>query len=74
MGGPFAINIPFSNIAEVRSASGSEAFAYRGLRFATSTQNVVEIVRKEGLNLVISPLSGDTFLEQSNQVCGSGNQ
>jgi len=48
MGGLFAINILFSNIAEVRFASGSKAFAYWGLRFATSTQNVVEIVRKKG--------------------------
>lgn len=36
LGGPFTINIPFSNIKDVRSASGNKAFAYRGLRFATA--------------------------------------
>ncbi|MFC1995368.1 hypothetical protein ACFLVM_00610, partial [Chloroflexota bacterium] len=55
LGGPFAINIPFSNIAEAKSASGSKAMIYSGLRLATSTHHVVEIVRKKGLNLVISP-------------------
>ena len=68
LGGPFAINIPFSNIADAKSASGSKAFAYWGIRFATSTRNVVEIVRKKGLNLVISPTHDDMFLEQLNQA------
>lgn len=49
------IDIPFSNIVDARSASGRKAFAYWGLRFATSTRHVVEIIRKKGLNLVISP-------------------
>jgi len=68
MGGPFAINISFSNIEEARPASGRKAFAYNGLRFATSTRHVVEIVRKKGLNIVISPRNGDMFLEQLNQA------
>ncbi len=68
MGGPFAINISFSNIEEAKLASGSKAFAYRGLRLATSTHHVVEIVRKKGLNVVISPSNRDMFLEQLNQA------
>jgi len=68
MGGPFAINISFSNIEEAKLASGRKAFAYRGLRLATSTHHVVEIVRKKGLNLVISPRNDDMFLEQLNQA------
>ena len=68
MGGPFAINIPFSNIKEAKPASGSKAFAYGGLRLATSTRHVVEIVRKKGLNIVISPSNADMFLEQLNQA------
>ena len=67
LGGPFALNIPLSNIRQARQASSSKAFAYWGLRFATSTHYVVEIVRKKGLSLVISPASGDMFLEQLNQ-------
>ena len=69
LGGPFAIRIPLSNIADARSASGRKAFVYWGIRFATSTRNVVEIVRKKGLNIVISPTNEDMFLEQLNQAC-----
>ena len=68
LGGPFAINIPLSNIREARSASASKAFAYWGIRFATSTHYVVEIVRTKGLNLVISPAGGDMFMEQLNRT------
>jgi hypothetical protein len=68
LGGPFALNIPLSNIRQARQASSSKAFAYWGFRFATSTHYVVEIVRKKGLSLVISPASGDMFLEQLNQA------
>ena len=67
MGGPFAVKISFSNIEEAKPATGRKAFAYGGLRLATSTRNVVEIVRKKGLNLVISP-SNEMFLEQLNQA------
>jgi hypothetical protein len=68
LGGPFTINIHLSNIREARQVSSSKAFAYWGFRFATSTHYVLEIVRKKGLSLVISPSSGDLFLEQLNQV------
>lgn len=44
------------------------SIAYWGNRFATSTSNVVEIVRKKGLNLIISPRNDDMFLEQLNQA------
>ncbi|MFC1861878.1 hypothetical protein ACFLT4_02275 [Chloroflexota bacterium] len=72
LGGPLAINIPFSNIREVREVSAHKAFIYWGIRFATSTINVVEIVRKKGLSLVISPADVDGFLEQLNQALGVG--
>jgi hypothetical protein len=68
LGGPFAIGIPLSNIADAKSVSGRKAFVYWGIRFATSTRNVVEIVRKKGLNIVISPNNEDVFLEQLNQA------
>ena len=68
LGGPFALNISLSNIRYARLASGNKAFFYWGIRFATSTRYLVEIVRKRGLSLVISPASGDTFLEQLNQA------
>ena len=68
LGGPFAINIPFSNVAEAKSVSGSKVFAYSGMRFATSTKCVVEIVRKKGMKLIVSPKNEDMFLEQLNQA------
>jgi hypothetical protein len=66
LGGPFAWNIPFSTIREVRPASGASAFAYNGVRFATSSSSVVEIRRSKGCNVVISPSNKDVFLEQVN--------
>ena len=71
LGGPFTINIPLSNIAEAKPASGKKLFFYWGSRFATSTHHVVEIIRKKGLNLVLSPRNDDMFLEQLNQALQS---
>lgn len=68
LGGPFAINIPFANIKYARSSSGSKAFVYWGIRFATSSRGVVEIARKKGQNLVISPTHDDMFRERLNQA------
>jgi len=68
LGWHLAINIPFSNIVDARSASGRKVFAYWGSRFATSTRFVVEIVTKKGLNIIISPSKGDIFLEQLNHI------
>jgi len=68
LGGPFAWNIPFSTIKEVRLASGVSAFAYSGVRFATSSKNVVEIKRSRGCNVVISPANKEVFLEQASRA------
>ena len=68
LGGPFAWNIPFSTIKEIRSASGVSAFAYSGIRFATSSKNVVEIKRSRGCNVVISPANKEVFLEQASRA------
>jgi len=64
LGRPFSVNIPLLTIKEVRPASGIKAFAYRGLRFATSSRTVVEIVRHRGWNFVISPSNRELFLER----------
>jgi hypothetical protein len=68
LGGPFAWNIPFTTIKEVRPASRASAFAYNGVRFATSSRGVVEIRRSKGCNVVISPFNKDIFLEQVNRA------
>ncbi len=68
LGPPFALNISFTTIKEIRKVSGSKAFVYSGVRFATSSKYVVEIVRVKGMNYVISPQNGELFLEQLNQA------
>lgn len=68
LGGPFAINIPLSHITDARPLSGIKVFFYWGIRFATSSNHTVEIVRKKDLNLVISPTNDDMFLEQLNRA------
>ena len=68
LGRPFAVNIALSTIREARPASSAKAFAYWGIRFATSSRSVVEIVRSKGWNVVISPANRDLFLDQMTQV------
>ena len=68
LGKPFAVSVPFSTIKDVRPASGSKTFAYWGIRLATSSKSVVEIIRSKGLNIVISPADRDAFLEQLTQA------
>jgi len=68
LGSPFSINIPLTTIREVKHRSGIKALVYYGVRFATSTKYVVEIVRNKGLNYIISPKNGEVFLEQLSQA------
>jgi hypothetical protein len=68
LGGPFTINIPLSDIEDAKSASGRKTFVYWGIRYSTSTHHVVEIARKKGLSLVISPSRDDMFLEKLKQA------
>lgn len=71
LGTPFTINILLSSVREIRRVSGSKAFIYSGVRFATSARCVVEISRRTGMNYVISPQNGDVFLDILNQVIRS---
>lgn len=68
LGTPFGVSIPFSTIKEVKRASGFKAYVYSGVRFATSSRNIVEIVRSRGLNYVISPQNVDFFIERFNEA------
>ena len=71
LGKPLAINIPLATIKEARHSSGFKAFIYFGVRFATSSRHVLEIVRRRGLNYVISPQNSELFLDQLNQAVNS---
>jgi hypothetical protein len=71
LGTPFRISIPLSTIKAVKHSSTGKAFVYTGVRFATSSRYVVEIVRNRGMNYVIAPRHGDFFIEQLNQAIKS---
>jgi len=64
LGAPFHIDIYLSSIKEVKPGSRIRTYAYSGVRFATSTKNVVEITRFKGMNYVISPQNSGFFMEQ----------
>lgn len=68
MGWPFAMNVPFDTIAEIRPARGIDALAYRGLRFAPSVKSPVEVRRSKGPNLVISPYNRQEFIQRTHQA------
>lgn len=68
LGAPFSVKIPFSEIITISPVSGSSALVYSGLRLATSTRSVIEIVRRKGSGLVISPSNRDQFIDQLNQA------
>jgi hypothetical protein len=67
-GGPFVINIPFTDIVKAEPAPASRTMIYWGLRLATSTRHVVEIDRRHSLSVVISPANEDIFLTQLDQA------
>ncbi len=72
MGGPLAVNLDFGNIKQVRPVPARKLFVYRGIRLATSAVYIMEIVRRKGLGLIISPTSGDTFLEELRKALEPG--
>ena len=71
LGGPFSINLPFSSINKVHSASNISAYIYWGLRMAPSAKGVIEIVRQPGIDVVISPRDSDTFVMQLQATLNS---
>ncbi len=68
LGGPFTKTIKLWGIKSVSHVAGSNAFASGGLRFANSTEYVVQIVRSDGLPLVVAPASHEYFIAQLNQA------
>ena len=69
LGWPLYVDISLANIVDSRITSGRKAFAYWGICFATSNKSVVEIIRKRGLNIVISPSNGPLFVDRLNEAC-----
>lgn len=68
LGGPFSYTIPFRDITNVRQATKDMAWVYWGLRLGTSQKYQVEIDRKNGLGVIISPSMENEFIERLNQA------
>ncbi len=68
LGWPFAMNIPLRNIDKARPGSSGDLWFYWGIRFGTSTSNIVEILRNKGMNVIITPDNSERFIDQLNQA------
>ena len=66
LGGSFSVSITFDNVETARKSEGA-AF---GINFPTcfSSDRVVQIVRKKGWNVNITPNDRDLFLENLNKA------
>jgi len=66
LGGPFSFNIPFSNLETAREPEG----ATFGINFATcfSNERTVQIIRKKGWYVNITPSDRALFLENLNKT------
>lgn len=67
LGGPFLVRIGFHNVKTIRVASGSSL----SVNFCTRiTRTCVEIVKKKGLSIMITPTIPDSFVEEANRALG----
>ena len=71
LGWPVVIDIFFKDIIEIRQATRDMAYVYWGMRFATSSKFIVEIRRRNGMNVIISPSRGEEFIEQLDRARGN---
>ena len=67
-GWPFALNLPFDTVAEIRPARAIDAWVYKGLKFVTSTRTPVDVRRSKGINILISPQDCQEFIEKAHQA------
>ena len=74
LGWPLHWDIRLSTIQEARPAPGIATWIYGGVRLATSSATAVEIVRKRGMGVIISPSDRQTFLEQINAALKQAQQ
>ena len=66
LGGPFSLNVPFDNLETATKSQG----ATFGINFPTcfSSERTVQIVRKKGWYVNITPNDPDLFLENLNKA------
>jgi len=66
LGGPFYFDIPFDNLETARKPEGVSL----GINFATcfSGENAVEIIKRKGMRVNITPSNRDLFIDKLNQA------
>jgi hypothetical protein len=66
LGGPFHLDIPLDSVETAREPKGASL----GINFATcfSSKNAVEIIKKRGMRVNITPSDRDLFLENLNKA------
>lgn len=66
LGGPFYFDIPFDNLETAREPKGVSL----GINFATcfSGKNAVEIIKRKGMRINITPSDRDLFIDKLNQA------
>jgi hypothetical protein len=65
LGRPFSVKVRFQNVKTVRITNQTGVT----INFVTRiTRNYVEIVRKRGWSIAITPTSSDTFVENANRA------
>ena len=65
LGRPFSVKVRFQNVKTVRITNQTGVT----INFVTRiTRNYVEIVRKMGWSITITPTSSDTFVENANRA------
>ncbi len=67
LGGPFSVKVGFQDVEAVRTTSRSSL----SLNFVTRiTRTYVEISRKKGTSITITPTAAESFVEEANQALG----
>jgi len=67
LGGPFSVKVGFQNIKTIMITNRTGLT----INFVTRiTKNHVEIVKKRGWNIAITPTASDAFVENANQALG----
>lgn len=67
LGGPFSIKIGFDSIREI-TVTGRSSLS---INFVTRiTRNCVEIARRKGPSITITPTAAESFVEEANRALG----
>jgi len=67
LGGPFSVKVRFQNVKAVRITNRSSLT----VNFVTRiTRTYVEIAKKKGITIAITPTVAESFVEEANRALG----